>query len=66
MSAQSLEQAELLLLILSLFVDKLFNQLLQVRLLAFSDEALLEENLLDQTIDIRATDGKDKRVSDYV
>ena len=51
--AQHFEQAEALLLVLLLLLNKFFDQLLQLGLARLRDQRLFEQNLVNEAVDIR-------------
>ena len=56
--SQHLEEAEALHLILLLLLDKLLDELLELRLACLRDERLLEQNLIDQAINVSPVTSK--------
>ena len=60
MSAESFEETEVLLLVLLLLLDKLFDELLKLRFARLVDKRLLEKDLFDQAINISPIEEKKK------
>ena len=53
-SSQHLEQFEVLLLVLTLLLNEFLDQLFQLRFARVWDQRLLEENLVDESVDVRS------------
>ena len=60
MSAESFEETEVLLLVLLLLLDKLFDELLKLRFARLVDKRLLEKDLFDQAVNISPIEEKKK------
>lgn len=52
MSAEDLEAFELLILVLHLLLNQLFDELFECRLAGLRDKWFLQENLVDQSVNI--------------
>ena len=57
MGSQDLVESELLLLVFLLLFDQLLNELLQLRLAGLGDQGLLEQDLIDESVDISSKVG---------
>ena len=51
--SQDFEEPEALHLVLLLLFDELFNELLELRFAGLGDQGLLQENLVDQSVNVR-------------
>ena len=56
MSSEDFEQTELLLLIFLLLFDEFLNELLQLGLTGLRDQRLLEQDLINKSVDISSTE----------
>lgn len=58
MGSQDLVESELLLLVFLLLFDQLLNELLQLWLAGLGDQGLLEQDLIDESVDISSKEGE--------
>ena len=62
MGSEDLEEAEALHLVLKLLLNELLDELLQLGLARFRDQGLLQEDLVNKTIDIGAEKDKENKL----